>query len=30
MAHDLDHQETNDYLPEHVELAYDGLVIDVA
>ncbi len=30
MAHDLDHYETNDYLPDHVELAYDGLVIDVA
>ena len=29
IAHDLDHEETNDYLPEHIELAYDGLVLDV-
>jgi phosphoribosyl 1,2-cyclic phosphate phosphodiesterase len=30
MAHELDHEATNDYLPDHVELAYDGLIIDVA
>ena len=30
MAHELDHEATNDYLPDHVELAYDGLVINVA
>ena len=29
IAHDLDHQTTNDYLPEQVELAYDGLVLEV-
>jgi len=29
IAHDLDHEETNDYLPEHIELAYDGLVLDI-
>ena len=29
ISHDLDHDETNDYLPPHVELAYDGLVIEV-
>jgi len=30
IAHDLEHEETNDYLPEHVELAYDGLVLDIS
>lgn len=30
IAHDLDHQATNDYLPEAVELAYDGLVLEVS
>lgn len=30
IAHDLDHEQTNDYLPDDVELAWDGLVIDVA
>ena len=29
MCHDLPHQATNDALPDGVELAYDGLVIDV-
>lgn len=29
IAHDLEHEETNDYLPEHVELAYDGLSFDI-
>ena len=29
IAHDLDHQATNDYLPDEVELAYDGLVLDI-
>ena len=28
MAHDLDHEETNARLPEHIRLGYDGLVID--
>jgi phosphoribosyl 1,2-cyclic phosphate phosphodiesterase len=30
MAHDLGHAATNARLPEGVELAYDGLVVDVA
>lgn len=30
MAHDLGHAETNARLPAGVELAYDGLVLDVA
>jgi phosphoribosyl 1,2-cyclic phosphate phosphodiesterase len=29
VAHDLDHQTTNDALPNDVELAYDGLVLEV-
>lgn len=29
MAHDLDHEQTNDYLPDNVELAWDGLVIEL-
>lgn len=29
MAHDLDHMTTNARLPDHVRLAYDGLVIEV-
>ena len=29
IAHDLDHQQTNDDLPEHVELAYDGLILNI-
>ena len=29
IAHDLDHQSTNDYLPDDVELAYDGLILDM-
>ena len=29
IAHDLDHQATNDYLPDGVELAYDGLALEV-
>ena len=29
MCHDLPHQATNDGLPSGVELAYDGLVVDV-
>ena len=29
MSHDLGHAETNARLPGHVELAYDGLVLDV-
>ena len=28
MAHDLDHSETNRMLPEGMELAYDGLVVE--
>lgn len=27
MSHDLSHQETNDELPQHIQLAYDGLRI---
>ena len=30
MTHDLGHRETSARLPAGVELAYDGLVIDVA
>ena len=29
MAHDLDHHQTNTELPQGVELAYDGLVLEV-
>jgi hypothetical protein len=29
MTHDLGHAETNARLPQGVELAYDGLVLDV-
>ena len=29
IAHDLDHYTTNTALPDHVELAYDGLVLDI-
>ena len=29
IAHELEHEETNAFLPDTVELAYDGLVIDV-
>ena len=29
MSHDVDHHETNARLPNGVELAYDGLVVDV-
>ena len=29
MAHDLDHHETNAELPDGVELAYDGLVLEL-
>ena len=29
ICHDLDHQSTDDMLPDDVRLAYDGLVIDV-
>ncbi|MFC1526184.1 MBL fold metallo-hydrolase [Candidatus Latescibacterota bacterium] len=29
IAHDLDHQTTNSHLPPGVELAYDGLALDV-
>ena len=29
IAHELDHQSTNDSLPDGVELAYDGLVLEV-
>ncbi|EFB42461.1 MULTISPECIES: MBL fold metallo-hydrolase [Parachlamydia] len=28
IAHELDHEKTNAYLPEHVRLAYDGLAFD--
>jgi len=28
MCHDLDHQETQDVLPEGISIAYDGLVLD--
>jgi phosphoribosyl 1,2-cyclic phosphate phosphodiesterase len=30
MGHELDHQATNAELPEHVRLAYDGQVVDIA
>ena len=30
IAHDLDHEATNDFLPEGVELAYDGLILEVS
>lgn len=30
IAHDLDHDATNDYLPEGVELAWDGLILEVS
>jgi phosphoribosyl 1,2-cyclic phosphate phosphodiesterase len=29
MTHDLPHAKTNARLPEGVELAYDGLVLDI-
>ena len=29
ISHDLDHHKTNEQLPENMELAYDGLVIEV-
>jgi phosphoribosyl 1,2-cyclic phosphate phosphodiesterase len=28
MSHELDHETTNEYLPNHVRLAYDGLTFD--
>ncbi len=28
ISHDLDHDKINNYLPDHVRLAYDGLTID--
>ena len=28
IAHDLDHQTTNQSLPSHVQLAYDGLILE--
>jgi phosphoribosyl 1,2-cyclic phosphate phosphodiesterase len=28
ISHALDHEKTNAYLPEGVELSYDGLIID--
>lgn len=30
IAHDLDHDATNDYLPDGVELAWDGLIVEIA
>jgi phosphoribosyl 1,2-cyclic phosphate phosphodiesterase len=30
IAHELDHHATNAALPSHVELAYDGLVLEIA
>jgi phosphoribosyl 1,2-cyclic phosphate phosphodiesterase len=30
MTHDLDHDTTNAALPEHIQLAYDGQVIDIS
>lgn len=29
MSHDVEHHETNSILPEDVELAYDGLIVEV-
>jgi phosphoribosyl 1,2-cyclic phosphate phosphodiesterase len=29
IAHELDHEATNAALPDGVELAYDGLVLDI-
>jgi phosphoribosyl 1,2-cyclic phosphate phosphodiesterase len=29
IAHDLGHEETNQMLPEHVRLAYDGLSVPI-
>lgn len=29
ISHDLDHRKTNEQLPENMELAYDGLVIEL-
>ena len=29
MTHDVDHDSTNARLPENVQLAYDGLVVEV-
>ena len=29
MTHDVDHHSTNALLPENVQLAYDGLVMEV-
>ena len=29
IAHDLEHEETNDYLPENIQLAYDGLQLEI-
>jgi phosphoribosyl 1,2-cyclic phosphate phosphodiesterase len=29
MAHNLQHQSTNRQLPDHVRLAYDGLILDI-
>lgn len=29
MTHDVGHQSTNDRLPEHVQLAYDSLIVEV-
>ncbi len=29
IAHDLEHEKTNDYLPENIQLAYDGLQLEI-
>lgn len=29
MTHDVEHRSTNDRLPKHVQLAYDGLIVEV-
>jgi phosphoribosyl 1,2-cyclic phosphate phosphodiesterase len=29
LSHRLDHEQLDDYLPDHVSPAYDGLVINV-
>jgi phosphoribosyl 1,2-cyclic phosphate phosphodiesterase len=29
IAHDLGHEETNSALPSHVQLAYDGLKLEL-
>ena len=28
ISHEIDHHRTNAYLPPHIRLAYDGLIID--